>query len=162
MTVELFPVEASHVMMFARAIGADDDPYFKRMADQVDSTPIYAPPTFVQASRQFEQDYALRPHPGVPWFGSGREPSGVPAEELSGRGGSLHAEQHFTYHRPVRVGDVLTGKRRDGETWTKEGRRGGSLKFNEDFTDYYDQNGDLVVTARRVGVVPEKTVEEPR
>jgi acyl-CoA thioesterase FadM len=28
--------------------------------------------------------------------------------------GGLHAEQHFGYHRPVRVGDVLTGASRPG------------------------------------------------
>lgn len=159
MTVERFPVEASHVMMFARAIGEHDDVYFRAMADDFGDAPIFAPLTFVQASRQFEQDYALRPKPGVAWFGSGKGPSGVPTEELTGRGGSLHAEQHFTYHRPLRVGDVLTGKRREGDTWTKAGRRGGNLQFNEDITDYYDQHGELVVTARRVGVLPEKTVE---
>lgn len=159
MTVERFPVEASHVMMFARAIGEHDDSYFKAMADESGATPIYAPLTFVQASRQFEQDYALRPRPGAAWFGSGKAPSGVPAEELAGRGGSLHAEQHFTYHRPLRVGDVLTGKRREGDVWTKTGRRGGALRFSEDITDFYDQDGELVATARRVGVLPEKTVE---
>ena len=159
MSSDRFPVEASHVMMFARAVGEDDQPYFKAMTDESGDLPIYAPPTFVQASRQFEQDYPLRPSPGVAWFGSGKEPSGVTAEELAGRGGSLHAEQHFTYHRPVRVGDVLTARRREGRTWTKTGRRGGNMKFSEDITDYHDQDGELVVTARRVGVLPEKTVE---
>jgi hypothetical protein len=75
-------------------------------------------------------------------------------------GGGLHAEQHYTYHRPLRSGDVLTATVRDGETWEKQGRRGGKLIFGESITEYRDANGELVVTARGVGVRTEKVVEQ--
>src|SRR5690348_13021754 len=133
MAVERFPIEAGHIMLFARAIGEDDPAYYGAMTG-ADSVP--APPTFVQASAQFDPDYFLRPKIGQKWFGSGRTDSG-----LSGGGGSggdgdgedvgkavgsgLHAEQHYTYHQPLRAGMVLSATTRDGEKWEKQGRRGG-------------------------------------
>jgi hypothetical protein len=50
---------------------------------------------------------------------------------------------------------------RPGESWEREGRRGGKLQFSESITEYRDQNGELVVTARSVGVrtsqIPEQS-----
>jgi len=171
-----FPVEAGHIMMFARAIGDPNPRYYEETAG-VEG--VVAPPTFVQASAQFDPDYPLRPKIGQPWFGSGRDPAGPPPS-FGGRGGSradsgasrgsgsgtggggtgLHAEQHFEYARPVRPGDVLTWTTRPGKTWEKQGRRGGRLVFSEMVTEYRDQGGELVVTARSVGVRTEKPVEE--
>ena len=98
MAARCFPVEAGHVLTFARALGADDP------ASGLPAVGDAAPPTFAIASAQFDPDYPLRPRPGAPWHGSGGDPGLV----TEGAGG-LHAEQHFTYHRPVRVGDVLAG-----------------------------------------------------
>ena len=70
------------------------------------------------------------------------------------RGGRLHAEQHFVYHRPVRVGDVLAGTTRPGEEWEKQGRSG-RLRFREQITEFRDEAGELVVTARSVSVLRE-------
>jgi hypothetical protein len=169
MAVEQFPVEASHILMFARSIG-DENPVYTD-ADQAASTEvggIIAPPTFVQASAQFDPDYFLRPKPGKVWFGSGSTPSGlskVPKQEGSGGGGGggggtgLHAEQHYEYHRPLRAGEVLTATARDGRTWEKEGRRAGKLLFNEFIIEYRNPEGELVVTATGVGVRTERAVE---
>jgi len=135
-----FPVEAGHVLMFARSLGA---------ADPEGGLPAPgdpAPPTFAQASAQFDPDYPLRPRPGAEWHGSGGE-AGLVKE---GAGG-LHAEQHFTYHRPLRVGDVLSAVTRPGEEWEKQGRSG-RLVFREQITEYRDEAGELVVTARGVSV----------
>ena len=71
----------------------------------------------------------------------------------------LHAEQEYTYHRQLNPGDVLTAEAKPGKEWEKEGRRGGTLKFTEAITEYRDQNGELVITARSVGVTTEKAVE---
>ena len=71
----------------------------------------------------------------------------------------LHAEQHFEYHRHVQPGDVLRAETRPGKTWEKEGRRAGKLVFSETITEYRDQNGELVVTARSVGVRTERAPE---
>ena len=80
------------------------------------------------------------------WHGSGGD-AGLVTE---GAGG-LHAEQHFVYHRPVRVGDVMVGATRPGEEWEKHGRSG-RLRFREQITEFRDEAGELVVTARSVSV----------
>ena len=74
--------------------------------------------------------------------------------------GGLHAEQHYEYHRHPKPGDVLSATTKKGETWEKQGKRGGKLTFSESITEYRDQNGDLVVTARSIGVRTEKPVEQ--
>ena len=83
-----FPVEASHIMMFARAIG-DTNPVYHDAAAAKDTEAggIIAPPSFVQAVAQFDPDYPLRWRPGQPWFGSGKEPAGVRREPGAGGGG---------------------------------------------------------------------------
>ncbi len=153
-----FPVEAGHIMLFARAIG-DTNPVFQdaEAAMQTEVGGIIAPPTFPQAVAQFDPDYPLRWRPGKPWFGSGKTASGV--ESNPSGGGGLHAEQHFEYHRPLRPGDVLTVETKPGNTWERESRRAGKLTFRERITEYRDQKGELVVTARSVGVTTERPVE---
>jgi N-terminal half of MaoC dehydratase len=162
MAIDRFPIEASHILMFARAIG-DPNPIYD--PSQTDAAGIVAPPTFAQASAQFDPEYFLRPKIGQPWFGSGKEPTGVKPKEGGGSGGGggggggLHAEQHFTYHRHLKPGDVLSATVKPGKTWEKEGKRSGKLVFSETITEYRDQSGELVVTARGVGVRTERVVE---
>jgi acyl-CoA thioesterase FadM len=76
-----------------------------------------------------------------------------------GGGGGLHAEQHFEYHRHLKPGDVLTATTKPGETWEKQSKRAGKLVFSESVTEYRDQNGELVITARGVGVRTERPVD---
>jgi hypothetical protein len=156
MTIRRFPVEVGQVLQFARAIG-DENPVFTDpdAASAAGLATIPTPPTFVQASAHFDPDYPLRPQPGRPWLGSGREPTGSGPEDEGAAVGVLHAEQHFVYHRPLLVGDVLSATEREGDTWTKQGRRGGKLRFFEKITEFYDEAGELVVTARVVGVSTE-------
>ena len=154
MSIERFPVEAGHILTFARAIGDTNEAYAGALTG-ADVVP--APPTFVQASAHFDPDYILRPKPGQPWFGSGKDATGLAP---NGEGGSsmargLHAEQHYEYHRPLRAGDVLSATTRSGEGWEKQGKRGGKLVFSESITEFRDQAGELVVTARVVGVMTE-------
>src|SRR6476619_2503810 len=153
MADQRFPVEASHILMFARAIG-DPNPAY-RDADSPEAKAaggIVAPPTFAMASWQFEPEHPLRPDPAKPWCGSGREPTGSVSRGSGGGGGGgggLHAEQHFEYHQPLRPGMVLTVATRPGETWEKESKRGGKLKFAETITEFRDEaTGEPVVTAR--------------
>ena len=160
MAVEQFPVEAGHIVLFARAIGDTNQIYHD--ADYAQGTEpgsVIAPPTFVQASAQFNPDYYLRPKPGQPWLGSGKEPTGVVRGE-GGGGGGLHAEQHYIYHRHPKPGDVLTATVKPGKTWEKQGRRSGKLIFTESITEYRDQHGELVVTSRGVGVTTERPVDQ--
>ena len=154
-----FPVEASHIMMFARAIGDTNPAYYDaEAAKRVGAEGIVAPPTFPQAVAQFDPDYYLRPKPGEPWFGSGKTPSGVEGKPPSL--GGLHAEQHFEYRRPLRPGDVLTVEYKDGKTWEKESKRAGKLTFREKIVEYRDQSGELVAVARSVGVTTERPVDQ--
>jgi acyl dehydratase len=144
-----FPVEAAHVMMFERAVG------------DVQSEAGVAPPTFAIASDHFDPNYERRTRPGVPWFGSGRAAVSVRggSQQATGGGSGFHAEERFVYHRPVRVGDVLLGETRDGDSWTKEGRRGGTLRFFEHVTEFTDGDGTPVVTLTWVDVLTAKAVD---
>jgi acyl dehydratase len=154
-----FPVEASHIMMFARSIG-DYSPEFNdaEAAEKTEAGGIVAPPTFPQAVAQFDPDYHLRWHREKPWFGSGKNPSSIEGKPSSS--GGLHAEQHFEYFRPMRPGDVLTVTTHDGEKWEKESKRAGKLMFSERIVEYRDQKGELVCRARGVGVRTERPVEQ--
>lgn len=155
--VEL-PVEALHVLTFARAIG-DPSPVYSdpEAAGDAGLAGVPAPPTFVMASAHVEPEYPLRPRVGERWYGSGREATGFAPDDIDPAAGMLYAEQHFEYVRPVLVGDVLTGTTRPGRTWEKVGRRGGVLRFFEEVTEFRDAAGELVVTSRGVGVRTERT-----
>lgn len=180
MAVDKFSIEASHIMMFARSIGDDNQIYHDAdYASDAEPGAIIAPPTFVQASAQFDPNYGLRPRmDGIGWMGSGSNPtSAIRREEpkkeegdsgdgesnkerRGGGGGGLHAEQRYVYHRHPKVGDVLTASSRAGESWERVGRRSGKLVFRESITEYRDQNGELVVTAISVGVSTERPVDQ--
>ena len=56
---------------------------------------------------------------------------------------------------------MLTATTFPGKTWEKEGKRSGKLVFSESVTEYRNQAGELVVTARGVGVRTERPVEQP-
>jgi acyl dehydratase len=158
MAVERFPVEATHILMFARAIG-DENPVYTDPTSEAAARfgGVIAPPTFTMASSQFDPDALLRPKVGQPWFGSAKEPSGA---EIASTG-RLHAEQHFEYHRPLVAGEVLAATERDGKTWDKESKRGGTLHFEEKYIDYTNlDTGELVVTARFVTVLPSQAVKQ--
>ena len=167
MAIDKFLIEASHIMMFARSIG-DDNPVYhdEEYKSESGCEGIIAPPTFAQSSAQFDPDYFLRPKTGGEgWFGSGKEPTGL---KPSGSGGSgsgggaaagLHAEQHFEYHLPLKAGDVLSATTKPGNSWEKESKRAGKLKFSESVTEYRNQDGDLVITATGVGVQTERPVD---
>ncbi len=169
MAVKKFPVEYTHIMMFARSVG-DENPIYhdEEYAKKTEVGGIIAPPTFAQASAQFDPNFILRPQVGKPWMGSGKTPTGTPPKpktegekkEGGGGGGGLHAEQHFEYHRHLRPGDVLSVTIIPGQKWEKEGKRSGKLKFSETISEYRDQKGELVITARGVGVQTERVVEQ--
>ncbi len=161
MAANKFPIEAGHIMMFARSIGDANEIYYDEdYAKSTEPGCTIAPPTFVQASAQFDPNYFLRPKIGEEWFGSAKGPTGITKREGGGGGGGggggLHAEQHYVYHRQVKVGDILSSSTKPGKSWEKEGRRGGKLKFSESVTEYRDQEGEVVVTATSVGVQTEK------
>jgi acyl dehydratase len=164
MSKKSMPIEKGHIMMFARAIGDKNSIYYDDDYASQNNKNIIAPPTFTQSSAQFDPDYFLRPKIDEPWFGSGKNPTGLvkseeKANDESSSNNILHAEQHFEYHQPVCPGDILTPTSIPGEKWEKESKRAGLLKFSESITEYRNEKDELVITARSVGVVTEKTVE---
>lgn len=165
-----FPVDASQIMLFARSVG-DKNPIYSdaEYAKGTEPGGVVAPPTFVQASSQYDPKFPLRPVIGEPWFGSGKEATGIKpkarkaGEKSSGGGDSarmLHAEQQYVYHQPIRPGDNLTVTTKRGKSWEKEGRRGGTMSFSEVITEFRNQKGKLVVTATSVGVTTGKAVSQ--
>lgn len=129
-----FPVDAGHVLALSRALGvADGDPLVPPVGSPV-------PPTFTWCSPQLDPAHARVP--GVVDVPGKR--SGV---EVPVGGDLLHAEQHFTYARPVRVGEVLTVRESVGRTWEKQSSRSGTLTFVELVRDYLGQDGELSVRA---------------
>ncbi len=165
-----FPVDASQIMLFARSVGDKNPIYYDaEYAKGTEPGGVVAPPTFVQASSQYDPKFPLRPVIGEPWFGSGKEATGIKpkvrkeGDESSGGGDSarmLHAEQQYVYHQPIRPGDDLTVTTRRGKSWEKEGRRGGTMSFSEVITEFRNQKGELVVTATSVGVTTGKAVTQ--
>ncbi|GAA0981424.1 hypothetical protein GCM10009555_049510 [Acrocarpospora macrocephala] len=137
MTGTPFPIERGHVLAFARALGQET----------AGEETAAVPPTFPIAFAQFDPDWPLRMKPGMPWNGSGAEP-GV----ASGGPGGLHAEQEFEYIRPIRIGETLSARRRDGRTWQKPGGRG-VLNFTERHIDFYDADEQLVARSTTVTVI---------
>jgi len=156
MASEKFPVEASLIRLFAQALGDNNPVYYEETAGGTDVGGVIAPPTFIQASAHWDPDYPLRWKSGQPWNGSG--PGDGTRVERTGGGTGLHAEQHYEYHRPLRPGDVLTPTTQPGNTWTREGRRGGTMKFSESVTQWHDESGELVLTTRSVGVTTSQVV----
>jgi acyl dehydratase len=151
-----FPVERGHILLFARAIGDLNPAYLDAQSEEARAAGgLLAPPTFVQAAAHYDPEWRFRPRPDRPWHGSGAAPSGVPPEQQPPVTG-LHAEQLFTYHRPLRPGTVLTVRTSLGAEWTKSSARSGLLRFTETLTRYIDASGAPVVTAAMVKVVRER------
>lgn len=158
MSTVRFPIEAGHIMMFARAIGETNPVYFDPFAAKgTEAGGLIAPPTFVHAVAQFDPNYPLRPKPGEKWFGSGKAPSGIEGKPPTS--GGLHAEQEYTYYRALRPGEVLSCESRDGATWEKASKRAGKLVFRERIVEYRDQDGALVVLGRATIVTTERPVD---
>lgn len=69
------------------------------------------------------------------------------------KGRTVHGEEEFTFERPVRAGDVLRCVSRVVEDYTKEGRRGGSMRFVVFETEMRDAaNGELVARERMTSI----------
>ena len=84
MAIKKFPIEAGHIMMFARAIGDPNPIYYDEdSAKTTEPGGIIAPPTFIMAAAHFDPDYRMRPKIGQPWLGSGKEPTGIKEGSIS-------------------------------------------------------------------------------
>jgi acyl dehydratase len=159
-----FPVDRTAILTFAAAIGETNPIYWDEAYAK--GTPlggVIAPPTFGIAAAHWNPDYGLR---GVRQIPARRDAEAAPRAggERSAGGGSLarvlHGEQRFEYKKPLQPGMKLTVSTRPGESWEKEGKRGGKLRFAETVTEYRDAAGELVLVATSVSVLTEKAVEQ--
>ena len=160
-----FYVDRTGILLFASALGETNPIYWDE--EYARGTPlggVIAPPTFAISSAHWNPDYSLRGIRRIP----SPKPKPARAEAGAREGGAgggnlarvLHGEQRFEYHQPLRPGMRLTVTTRPGRTWTKDGKRGGTLRFSESVSEYRDEQGALVVTATSVGVLTEKAVEQ--
>ena len=116
-------IEHAPVMLFARAVKDRSAVYASEHAAHAagfDRVPVPPTFTFVMASAGAFPD--IQPAGGT---GSMYADTGADAATAFARDGLyLHGEQHFTYHRPVCVGDVLEGRMRTSQPIARQARRG--------------------------------------
>ena len=161
-----FPIDRTAILDFAAAIGETNPIYWDEAYAK--STPlgdVVAPPTFGIASAHWNPDYGLRGPRRIPARKVEKAASeGAPRSGGGAGGGNLtrvlHAEQRFEYKKPLQPGMRLTVSERRGNTWEKEGKRGGKLVFTEGITEYRDPQGELVLVATSVSVITGKAVEQ--
>ena len=126
-----FPVEAGHIMLFARAVG-DTNPVYHDAdaAKKSEVGGIIAPPTLLRTFLY--------------------EPKAA-SEALDVKDWSyiVHGEQELEYFAPVRAGDVLTAQDRIVSITEKESRRAGRLQIAVIETTFHNQRGEKVQVARR-------------
>ncbi|MFA5664049.1 MaoC family dehydratase N-terminal domain-containing protein [Castellaniella sp.] len=106
----VLPIERTRLRFFAKATGQTDPIYLERAAARAAGhADIPAPPTFLFAA-DYDSGAFYRLFSDM----------GVPLANL------LHAEQGFTYHRLVYVGDTVTVRTRVADIYSK---KGGALEF---------------------------------
>ena len=126
------PVDPNGVADFATAVGEDNPVFFDADAARAQGLPgPLAPPTFT-VTQIFQ----------------------VPRDEREKRLGAnldyarvLHGEQEFIYERLPIAGETLQGTMRIAKDFTKEGKRGGSMRFVTYESRFTDSEGALVLTA---------------
>ena len=133
-----------------RAINCDANPiyYDAEHAKESEAGTVIAPPTL------FKPAFNSIP---ITFCGQKSAKSGLdlPRGQLAsqkegssgGSGGGPRTLNSITSTTSPQSGDVLTATTKPGNSWEKEGRRGGKLMFSESVTEYRDESGDLVVTA---------------
>jgi hypothetical protein len=129
-----FIVEKGKIVEFARATMSTNPDYL------AGRTPLIEP-TFLIASAHWanEKSNALY---------------GVPMDLKN----VLHGEQEFVFHgEPPRAGDELTAHMRVENYFTKEGKRGGEMRFTVTVTEFRDAAGTLVAEGRATRIETGKT-----
>jgi acyl dehydratase len=138
------PIDAEKVSEFAIAVGDDNPVFFDRQAAAEMGFPdCLAPPTFTVT-----QIFAIPREEREERLGSGLDYGRV-----------LHGEQEFTFTRLPFVGESLRGEMRIAKDVTKEGKRGGSMRFVTYESIFSDAEGaevlrayyTLIETAKDVG-----------
>lgn len=132
-------LEAGKIREFARATKSQNPAY----DGGVDGAPI-SPTTFLMASA----------------FWQGPESSPLAGVELNWHR-ILHGEQEFRFTGPPpRAGDVLTGQSRIDKVFEKAGKRGGTMAFVEQVTEFRNPAGELVAEVRSTMIETSKATTE--
>jgi hypothetical protein len=143
-------IERGPVMLFARAVKDDSPVYASEGAARdagLDRVPVPPTYTFVMASAGAFPD--IQPAGGT---GSMYASAGGDAASAFARDGLfLHGEQHFEFHRPVSVGDVLDGRMRTSKPIARQARRG-PMEVTYFQTSWTDIDGRPVVDERIVSL----------
>lgn len=126
-----FPVERGKIHEFAGALRDENPVYHDPQAAKEAGFPdVIAPPTFTVVQQFFTDQVRTIPDLGLDYARV------------------LHGEQEFEYVRPVAAGDTLTGRTRVSQTYEKEGKRGGTMRFVVLETTYTNQRGEECVITR--------------
>ena len=120
-----FPVERGKVREFASAV-LDDNPIY-------DEEHAPAPPTFSMAVQFWPREFE-KPPPDL----------GINFAMV------VHGGQEFEYLGPVHAGDVLKGRTRIADVYSKEGKRGGSMTFVVMETTFANEGGEDVLVQRNI------------
>jgi acyl dehydratase len=137
------PVLAEKVTEFAVAVGDDNPVFFDQQAALEQGFPErLAPPTFTVT-----QIWAVPREEREERLGSGLDYSRV-----------LHGEQEFVFTRLPFVGETLKGEMRIAKDFTKEGKRGGTMRFVTYESVFRDTDGDEVLRAYYTLLATEKDV----
>jgi acyl dehydratase len=130
-------VERGKIAEFARSCLSEDETYNRPDA--------VAPPTFPQTLAFWRTRAGL---------------ARVPGREGADMRRVLHGEQEFEYVRPLRAGDVLSAESYVKDSYEKEGKRGGTMKFVVSETVFRDQEGEVVAYSRGTSIVTSKATTE--
>jgi acyl dehydratase len=126
------PIERGKVREFALAVGEDNPIFYDADAARAEGFPdVVAPPTFTVT-----QIWAVSREEREERLGANLDYARV-----------LHGEQEFVYQRLPVAGEVLRGTMRIARDFSKEGKRGGSMRFVTYETRFDDVQGDEVLTA---------------
>jgi hypothetical protein len=138
-------IERAPVGFFAQAVLSDSPIYQNPEAAKAAGLPnIPAPPTFPFGFDAWGKYEEIQPEDKVQG-----NPLMAALGPLMAKGGIiLHGEQEFVYHRPVFVGDVLTGEGRVVDAYEKDSK-GRTMTFIVSETNWVDdKSGETVVTSR--------------
>jgi acyl dehydratase len=126
------PIDRDKVQEFAIAVGEDNPIFFDLEAAKRAGLPdLVAPPTFTVT-----QIFAVSREDRERRLGADLDYGRV-----------LHGEQEFQYNRLPFAGEVLKGSMRISKDFTKEGKRGGEMRFVTYESKYTDAEGEEVLTA---------------
>lgn len=124
MTYEI-PIERGKIREFARATKSRSEAY-------TGEAPV-VPPTFLTTARLF-------------WEPRDQDPMSTLDFDMRRL---LHGEEEYLFHGPLpRAGEVLQVEARLLDQWTKEGKRGGEMRFFRIVNEFRDSTGTLVAEQR--------------